>query len=64
MIERVVSNRLQCYLKDESLQNPFQSAYREMHSVESALLRVQNDILIGMDKGHVSGLVLLDLSSA
>ena len=64
VIERVVSGRLQSHLKNNSLQNPFQSAYREMHSVESALLRVNNDVLIGMDNGNVSGLVLLDLSSA
>ena len=35
-----------------------------MHSMESALLQVNNDVLIGMDNGNVSGLVLLDLSSA
>ena len=42
----------------------FQSAYREMHSVETALLRVQNDIRTEMDKGNVVGLILLDLSGA
>ena len=48
MKERVVSSRLQTYLNNENLHNPFQSAYREMHSVESALLRVNNDVLIGI----------------
>ena len=62
--ERVVSIRLQKYLNENGLQDSFQSAYREMHSVETALLRVQNDILTEMDKGNVVGLILLDLSGA
>ena len=64
VVERVVSIRLQKYLNENGLQDSFQSAYREMHSVETALLRVQNDILTEMDKGNVVGLILLDLSGA
>ncbi len=64
VIERVVSVRLQSYLKDNNFHDNFQSAYRENHSVETALLRVQNDILTAMDGGKVTGLILLDLSGA
>ncbi len=35
----------------------FQSAHREGHSTETALLRVQNDILMELDKGKVVMLV-------
>ena len=38
--------------------------YRKSHSVETALLKVENDILIAMDEGKIVGVVLLDLSSA
>ena len=41
-----------------------QSAYRKNYSTETALLKVQNDILMSMDKQEVILLVLLDLSSA
>ena len=41
-----------------------QSAYRKGHSTEAALLRVQNDILMNMDRQQVTLLVLLDLSAA
>ena len=42
----------------------FQSAYRKHHFTESALLNIQNDILLNMAKGSVTALILLDLSSA
>ena len=45
-----------------NLNEPFQSAYRKFHSVESALLRVQNDVL-SLDKGQSVFLVPLDLSA-
>ena len=41
-----------------------QSAYRAGHSTETALLKMQNDILLAMDRQHVTLLVLLDLSAA
>ena len=41
-----------------------QSAYRAQHSTETALLRVKNDILHGIDNRQVVALVLLDLSAA
>ena len=43
---------------------PFQSAYREFHSTETALLRIYNDLLLSINKQEVSALVLLDLSAA
>ena len=41
-----------------------QSAYRRRHSTETALVKVQNDILLAMDNGNVTMLLLLDLSAA
>ena len=41
-----------------------QSTYREHHSTEMALLKVKNDILMNMDMGHGTVVVLLDLSAA
>ena len=42
----------------------FQSAYREFHSVESALCRVYNDLIKNKANGGCSILILLDLSAA
>ena len=60
----MVANRLQAHIKNNHLSNPSQSAYRKHHSTESALLKVDNDIIIIMDKGEVTALTLLDLSAA
>ena len=46
------------------LQEKMQSAYKTGHSTESALLRIQNDILQDLDKKRGVILVLLDLSAA
>ena len=42
----------------------YQSAYREGHSTETALLRIMNDILLLIDGKKCVMLVLLDLSAA
>ena len=42
----------------------FQSAYCSGHSTETAILRVQNDVLRAIDCGQCVFMVLLDLSAA
>ena len=64
LVEKVVVSRIQSNLTASNASNPFQSAYKKLHSTETALLRIQNDILIAMDKGKVTALTLLDLSAA
>ncbi len=62
-MERVVALQLVDHLLNNGLMDKFQSSYREGHSTETDLLRVQNDILMELDKGKVVMLVLLDLSA-
>ena len=64
VMERAVAQQLHDYLRDNALYDAMQSAYRPNHSTETALLRVQNDILMALDKGDEVILCLLDLSSA
>ncbi len=44
--------------------NPFSLDTGKGHSTETALVRVQNDILLAMDQRKVVMLLLLDLSAA
>lgn len=64
LLERVVAGQLNCYLHDNNLINPFQSAYKAGHSTESALLKIKSDIHLSLSKGHCTALTLLDLSAA
>ena len=63
-LERIVANQLNLYMTENHLHEQFQSAYRQHYSVETALIRVQNDILRSIDRGDVVLLILLDLSAA
>jgi hypothetical protein len=64
VLERIVLARISPFLKCNKLLDNHQSAYRANHSIETALLKVQSDILTAMDQGRLVALVLLDLSAA
>ncbi|XP_078363787.1 uncharacterized protein LOC144648005 [Oculina patagonica] len=64
LVETVVAKQLQYYLNCNNLFPVFQSAYRQNHSTETALLKVMNDILLNMNDRRVTLLILLDLSAA
>ena len=64
VLERLVSQQLVSYLKDNNLLPDRQSAYRAYHSTETAVLRVLSDILLALDSGNIAVLTLLDLSAA
>ena len=49
IIEKAVATQLMGHLINNNLEEPFQSAYKRCHSTETALLKVQNDILIAID---------------
>ena len=62
--EKVVLLQLVDFLNHDNLLCTSQSAYRPHNSTETLLLKTANDILLGLDKMHVSLLTLLDLSTA
>ena len=49
VIEKVVAALLLEHLAANNLEEPLQSAYKHHHSTETALLKLQNDILIAID---------------
>jgi hypothetical protein len=64
LIERVVAERLSSHIALNGMDQVLQSAYKKHHSTETALIKVQNDILRAVDNGQCVLLVLLDLSAA
>ena len=64
LTERVVLNRLIDHVSRNNLQEKFQSAYKPNHSTETALMRIQNDILMTLDNKRGVLLFLLDLTAA
>ena len=62
--EKVVMSQFVNHCNENAPLPVSQSAYRQFHSTETALLKVQNDILINMDNEEVTLLVMLDMSAA
>ena len=59
--EKAAANQLIDHMTTNNLHMPLQSAYKQNHSTESALLKIKNDILLNMEAQNVTLLVLLDL---
>ena len=64
LTEKAVASQTLCNMMDYDLLPNLQSAYRQNHSPETALSKVTNDVLMNMDNGYVTLLVVLDLSAA
>ena len=62
LTERAVFNQLHERMMANGIYPLFQSAYRQYHSTETALLRVMNDILLKMNSQHVTDDTQLYLS--
>ena len=59
-----MSKQLNSYIDNEGLSKVNLSTYRRLHSTETILLKIQNDIAASMDSGKAVALTLLDLSVA
>ena len=64
VLEKIVISQLMSHIKENNLNEIYQSAYKALHSTETALLKVTSDILEALDEKKVCLLTLLDLSAA
>ena len=62
--EKTVISQLLNHCNEHAPLPTNQSSYRQFHSTETALIKVQSDILASMDRQEVILPVLLDLSAA
>ena len=63
-VEKAALQQLLVHSEKNAPLPKFQSGFRKYHLTETALLKVQNDILMSMDNKEVTLLVLLDLIAA
>ena len=64
IIEKSVALQLNDYLTNNNLHETFQSAYKVHRSTETVMVKVQDDILHGIDSNRVVVLFMLHLSAA
>ena len=64
VIEKTVVRELNSHMLANGLHPTNQSAYRQNHSTETALVRIVNDLLLAIDNKQCTFLVLLDQSAA
>ena len=64
IIEKAASLQISSHLEKNDLSDIYQSAYKKQHSIETALVRVQNDLLMALDSGCSVILRMMDLSAA
>ena len=64
VLEKVVLAQLSTHFSANELLNKMQSAYRKHHSTETALVRMQSDIIDALNQKKACLMVLLDLSAA
>ena len=64
ILERAVHQMIYKYLQEHKLLSAHQSGFRPLHSTSTCLTHVTNTLLHNIDKGYLTGLVLLDLSKA
>ena len=64
VIERFIAKQMTAHMLKHEKFEEFQSAYKANHSTETTLLKVFNDIMLNLDSGSRTFLILLDLSAA
>ena len=64
LIERVVQSRLQAHMDLINYNCDTQFGYKKFHGTETLLVKLVNDLLIGLDSRSGIVLVLIDLSAA
>ena len=64
LTERVVQSRLQSHMNSINYKCDTQFGYKKFHGTETLLVKLVNDLLIGLDSRSGVVLVLIDLSAA
>ena len=61
VFEEIVYEQLYDYFEKNRFLTKYQSGFRRLHSIVTAMLKNTNGWLLNMDKGHYNGVILFDL---
>ena len=64
LIEKIVDIQMTTHMTLNDLHDIMQSSYKENYSTETAILRMQNDILTALDQNKAVLIICIDLSAA
>jgi len=64
VVEKVIATQVIEHVEANNLQDKWQSAYKEGHGTETALICVLDYILTSLGNGNICVLIMLDLSAA
>lgn len=64
MLDKLVYKQIYKFVNDNNLLYKYQSGYRTHFSTQSALVKINDDIRFGIDKGYITVMMLLDFSRA
>ena len=64
ILEKLISNRIKPHITASPNFSPLQSAYRSLHSTETALAKILDDLYTSFDNGLLVTVASLDLSAA
>ena len=63
LVAHVVASQLNDHVTSNGLENVSQSAYKQGHSTETALLSIKNEVHLALARGEATAVVLLDQSA-
>jgi len=63
-LEKAALNQIKSHVETSSLLPDYQSAFRKYHGVETAMVKMYNDLLDNIDNNTVTLVVMVDLSAA
>jgi hypothetical protein len=64
ILEKLVFDQIIEYINKYNILDPLQSGFRKLHSTGTALLRIVEDIRLGLSRNEITVLVLFDFSKA
>ena len=62
--EGIIHSQTQSYLDKHKILYKYQSGFRPKHSTATCLTLINNNILNGIDRGLLTGMILIDLQKA